>query len=191
MQKFTEENQIEEFLNDLTDDEHDLIWACYNGLCYDFNAMLEEAVNPEDSELKKDIPSIKRLADFEKQFQVRLYQLLDIPSIVYEGHKIPMCEWVLLPVGKNDDGEIIEVRLGDKELSILHCRDMFNSGSWEIMKHEIMYGEATGLVHALPIIENLRTYEEKHKVNLGVLLRVIVPLVPIEKTEEKSNKQLN
>ena len=60
----------------MTDEEHDLIWACYMGLHYDFEAMLEHANESDVSEVKKDIPSIKRLADFEKKYQVKLYQLL-------------------------------------------------------------------------------------------------------------------
>jgi hypothetical protein len=188
MIKLTEEEQIEEFLNSLTDEEYGLIWTCYECIFYDFDAMLEHVNKSDAPELKKDIPSIKRLAEFEKQFQVRLYQLLDIPSMVYEGKKIPMCEWVLLPVSENDKGEVVEVRLGEKEISVLHWRDMLHAGSWEIMKHEILYGDGAGQILALPVIENLRTYEEKHKINLGVLLRECIPLIPIEKTEKKGDK---
>ena len=189
MEKVTKEDQIEQFLNSLTDNEHCLIWACYECLYYDFDAMLKVAIN--NSDLKKDIFSIKGLADFEKKFEVKLYQLLDIPAMVYEGHNIPMCESVLLPVGESDNGEVIEVRLGEKEQSLLHWRDMLHAGSWEIMKHKILYGDGIGLIESLPVLENLRTYEEKHKINLGVLLREFVPLEPIEKTENKVDKQLN
>lgn len=181
MIEITKENQIQEFLDNLTDDEHCLIWACYNALYHDFNAMLEVAINPRNPEFKKDIPSLKRLANFERKFKVKLYQLLDIPGMVYEGQLIPMCESVLLPVGTAKNGETIDVQLGPREQLCLHIRDSRYAGSWESM-----IKDETPCEHCLATINNLINYESKHKVNLGVLMREWVPL----KSEHKKKKKI-
>jgi hypothetical protein len=192
MRHFIVESQFQEFVDSLTDSEVSMI-AVWGDDPYftGFEDCLKSVIEMRKEHprrLKKDMPSIEKLANFERTHKIKLYELINYPGRRYEGKTIAMSDSVLLPVGIDENGEFIDVHLGMREQFVLHMRDSQYSGSWEKSKHEILYGKMAGQADHLHTVDNLKKYEEQHKVNLGALLRKIVRLRRAKKINKNEIK---
>jgi len=169
MNKITQQKQIQEFLTSLSKQEISLIKLCYQDPYFiDFDEVLVCVKKENPQGFKKDIPMLKRWADFERKYKVKLYELLDIPKLNYQGKKQFIYEGLTLPVGVDDKGRDIVISLDNQEQITLHMRDNEFRGSWVLFKQDVKDHK---FIKCLGI-DKLKSCEEKYKVNLGVLMRM-------------------
>lgn len=99
------------------------------------------------------------------------------PSKIYEGTFVQILPSVVLDIPA-PKGHCHHLKIGQPQQILIHTRDMFCDGDWNILIEWIRKSGSFEKQEDVTYCAILQKFEKKYKVDLGSILRERLPLIP-------------